>query len=121
MAQKLQEESDLRVAMDTFGRFLHQNKDECDLNPVDKSYPFVYLMFLCVTGVTEAGIDAMNPTTKEEFEELESAISKKITLYTKSTHFPAFAEDLIRNICANCKYNIYLHSGNLTYVTSWHY
>ncbi|XP_069678425.1 eukaryotic translation initiation factor 3 subunit J [Periplaneta americana] len=72
--QKLQEESDLRVAMETFG--------------------------IGETS-TVSGIDAMNPNTKEEFDELQQAISKKVQLYTKSAHFPIFAEDLIRNICAN--------------------
>lgn len=54
---------------------------------------------------TAVGIDVMNPSSSEEFDELQIAISKKIQLYNKSPHFPAFAEDLIRNICVNCKYN----------------
>lgn len=64
--------------------------------------------FLVLLGVAETstatGIDAMNPSTKEEFDELQTAISKKIQSYTKSPHFSAFAEDLIRNICVNGKY-----------------
>lgn len=72
--QKLQEEADLRVAMETFG--------------------------IAETS-TATGIDAMNPDTKEEFDELQEAMSKKVQMYTKSMHFPVFAEDLIRNICAN--------------------
>lgn len=72
--QKLQEESDLRVAMETFG---------------------------VAEPSTAVGIDVMNPSSREEFDELQTAISKKIQLYTKSPHFPTFAEDLIRNICVN--------------------
>lgn len=53
---------------------------------------------------TAVGIDVMNPSSREELDELQTAISKKIQLYAKSPHFPAFAEDLIRNICVNCKY-----------------
>ncbi|KAJ9591801.1 hypothetical protein L9F63_001618 [Diploptera punctata] len=72
--QKLQEESDLQVALETFG--------------------------VAEPGAA-TGIDAINPSTKEEFDELQSALTKKIQLYTKSPHFPGFAEDLIRNICVN--------------------
>ncbi|PNF14156.1 hypothetical protein B7P43_G13484, partial [Cryptotermes secundus] len=72
--QKLQEESDLRVAMETFG---------------------------VAETSTAVGIDVINPNSSEELDELQTAISKKIQLYNKSPHFPAFAEDLIRNICVN--------------------
>lgn len=75
--QKLQEESDLRVAIDTFGI----------VGDGETSTPL--------------GIDAMNPSSREEFDELQAAISKKVESYAKSPHFPAFAEDLIRNICVN--------------------
>ncbi|PSN46705.1 hypothetical protein C0J52_14442 [Blattella germanica] len=74
--QKLQEESDLQVAMETFG-------------VADSS--------------AATGVDAINPSSKEEFDELSAAISKKVQLYTKSPHFTEFAEDLIRNICVNLK------------------
>ncbi|KAK7864705.1 hypothetical protein R5R35_010959 [Gryllus longicercus] len=75
--QQLQEEADLRVAMETFG----------------------------TAESSGTGIDAMNPTTEEEFEELQKALSKKINLYNKSTHFPLFAEELIRNICVSLTSN----------------
>jgi hypothetical protein len=51
------------------------------------------------------GIETMNPSTREEFDELQAAISKNVQPYAKSPHFPAFAEELIRNICVNCKYS----------------
>nr|CAD7394805.1 unnamed protein product [Timema cristinae] len=72
--QKLQEESDLLVAMETFG---------------------------VAQTSTGTGIDAMNPSSIEEFNELQEALSKKVQQYTKSEHFPEFAENLIRNICVN--------------------
>jgi translation initiation factor 3 subunit J len=72
--QKLQEEDDLRVAMETFG---------------------------VAETSTALGIDAMNPSTREEFDELQAAISKKVQSFAKSPHFPAFAEELFRNICVN--------------------
>jgi hypothetical protein len=77
------------------------------INLVYKCF-FLCYAFLVLVGIAETstatGIDAMNPSSKEEFDELQTAISKKIQSYTKSPHFPAFAEDLIRNICVNCKY-----------------
>ncbi|XP_067002591.1 eukaryotic translation initiation factor 3 subunit J [Anabrus simplex] len=73
LRQKLVEESDLRVAMETFG----------------------------ASESTGNGIDAMNPSSKEEFDELQEALTKKLNLYNKSSHFPTFAEELIRNICVN--------------------
>jgi hypothetical protein len=65
-----------------------------------------FLVFVGVDGETSTavGIDVMNPSTKEEFDEFQIAMCKKIQLYSKSPHFPTFAEDLIRNICVNCKY-----------------
>nr|AGM32166.1 eukaryotic translation initiation factor 3 subunit J [Coptotermes formosanus] len=72
--QKLQEESDLLVTMETFG---------------------------VAETSTALGIEAMNPNSREEFDEFQAAISKKVQSFTKSPHFPAFAEELIRNICVN--------------------
>lgn len=71
--QKIQEESDLRAAMDTFG----VTADKC-------------------------GFDAINPTNRAELSELSEAISKKVNLYTKVDDFPGFLEELVRSVCANC-------------------
>lgn len=76
--QKLQEEADLRVAMETFGT---------------------------AESSSGVGIDGMNPTNEEEFDELQKALTKKINMLNKSSHFPAFAEELIRNICVNLTSN----------------
>ncbi|XP_041984608.1 eukaryotic translation initiation factor 3 subunit J [Aricia agestis] len=68
--QKLQEESDLRLALETFG-------------------------------VTEGGagkLDMFNPTTKEEFTEFSDLLCKKINIYKAREEFPAFVDDLIKNI-----------------------
>lgn len=72
--QKIQEEADLRAAMDTFG----------------------------VTDKT--GIDALQPKTKTELSELADAISKKVSQYKHLVDFPGFLEELVRNVCANCEY-----------------
>lgn len=55
-------------------------------------------------GIVDTQVDTINPTSKEEFVELASAISKKVLNYSASTEYPAFVEDLFRNICVSCKY-----------------
>lgn len=72
--QKIQEEADLRAAMDTFG-------------VTDKS-----------------GIDGLNPTSKTEFNELADAIGKKVSQYKHLDDFGGFLEELIRNVCSPCKF-----------------
>lgn len=72
--QKIQEEADLRAAMDTFG-------------VSDKS-----------------GIDGINPTNKTELTELSEAISKKVNQYKQLEDFPGFLEELVRNVCVSRKY-----------------
>ncbi|XP_031617895.1 eukaryotic translation initiation factor 3 subunit J [Contarinia nasturtii] len=69
--QKIQEEADLRAAMDTFG-------------VTDKS-----------------GIDAIQPKNKTELSELADAISKKVSQYKHLVDFPGFLEELVRNVCVN--------------------
>lgn len=79
--QKIQEEADLRAAMDTFG----------------------------VTDKT--GVDALQPKNKAELSELADAICKKVSQYKHLADFPGFLEELVRNVCANRKYfmeNIYI-------------
>lgn len=69
--QKLQEESDLKNAMDTFG----------------------------VTSLA-GGIDGMHPTTKEEFGELAEAITKKLSNYKADPEYANFLEDLVTKLFA---------------------
>lgn len=70
--QKMQEESDLRNAMDTFG----------------------------VTTIV-GGIDGMHPTSKEEFIELSDAINKKLSNYKNDPEYPTFLEDLVTKMFAS--------------------
>lgn len=72
--QKLQEEADLRLAMETFG--VTEVKPMC-------------------------GIDAMNPDTDEEFEQFGIALSEKINQYNKHPTYPIFVEELIKSIASN--------------------
>ncbi|XP_059059593.1 eukaryotic translation initiation factor 3 subunit J [Achroia grisella] len=77
--QKLQEESDLRLAMEAFG----------------------------VTEGSAGKIDSFHPNTKAEFTEFAEMLSKKINFYKNKEEFPAFAEDLVRNII------VQMHSGDI--------
>lgn len=73
--QRLQEENDLKLALETLG-----------------------------VGDSCVGIDTKNPKTAEEFTVLADAISKKVLQYKATEEFANFSEELIRNICASRKY-----------------
>lgn len=67
--KKLQEDADLELAKEAFG----------------------------VGNVT--GIDAMNPSTRDDFTEFGKLLKEKITQYEKSLYYPTFLETLLRDIC----------------------
>ncbi|XP_048338092.1 eukaryotic translation initiation factor 3 subunit J [Sphaerodactylus townsendi] len=67
--QKLQEEADLELAKETFG--------------VNNTF----------------GIDAMNPSSKDDFTEFGKLLKEKITQYEKSLYYAGFLETLVRDIC----------------------
>lgn len=72
--QRLQEEVDLKLALETLG--------------VSDS----------AGGI--GGIDGANPKTAEEFTALADAICKKVLQFKLDEEFSNFSEELIRNICA---------------------
>ncbi|XP_011869840.1 PREDICTED: eukaryotic translation initiation factor 3 subunit J [Vollenhovia emeryi] len=72
--QRLQEEADLRLAMETFG--------ETEESPKES-------------------LDAAVPDTKEEFEQFGAALSQKINQFNKHAEYPPFAEELIKSIALN--------------------
>uniref|UniRef100_A0A3B5LUJ6 Eukaryotic translation initiation factor 3 subunit J n=1 Tax=Xiphophorus couchianus TaxID=32473 RepID=A0A3B5LUJ6_9TELE len=74
--KKLQEDADLELAKDAFGI----------QNPLK-----------CVN--TVAGIDAMCPSSKEEFTEFEKLLKEKITQFEKSVHYSSFLDSLFRELC----------------------
>lgn len=51
-------------------------------------------------------IDGRNPSTVEDFTELADAISKKVLQYKTREEFANFAEEIVRNICASSKCQI---------------
>lgn len=73
--QKIQEEADFNLAIDTFG----------------------------ITVDKVSGIDNMNPTNKTELSELGDEISKKLAQYRNLEDFPSVIEELVRSLCVNCK------------------
>lgn len=69
--RQLQEESDLLLAVETFG----------------------------VSNGTRGQIDGMEPSSKEDFDKFEELLRTKITKYEKSPHYVPFLECLFRQIC----------------------
>ncbi|XP_077119295.1 eukaryotic translation initiation factor 3 subunit J isoform X2 [Ranitomeya variabilis] len=67
--KKLQEDADLELAKEAFG----------------------------VVSIT--GIDAMNPSSREDFVEFGKLLKEKITQYEKSLYYPTLLETLVRDIC----------------------
>ncbi|GAB1286801.1 Eukaryotic translation initiation factor 3 subunit J-B [Apodemus speciosus] len=68
--KKLQEESDLELAKETFG-----------------------------VNNTVNGIDAMNPSSRDDFTEFGKLLKDKITQYEKSLYYASFLEALVRDVC----------------------
>lgn len=69
--KKLQEDSDLELAKEAFG----------------------------VVPNNVTGIDAMNPSSKEDFTEFERLLKEKISSCEKSIHYSNFLETLFRDLC----------------------
>ncbi|KAM9313274.1 eukaryotic translation initiation factor 3 subunit J [Gastrophryne carolinensis] len=76
--KKLQEDADLELAKEAFGN------DWC-------------FFHVGVAGVS--GIDAMNPSSRDDFTEFGRLLKEKITLYEKSLFYPTFLETLLREVC----------------------
>lgn len=51
---------------------------------------------------TGESIDAMAPSTKEEFDRFGAVLSQKINQFSKHADFPNFADELIKSIALNC-------------------
>ncbi|XP_061831228.1 eukaryotic translation initiation factor 3 subunit J-A-like [Nerophis lumbriciformis] len=69
--QKLQEDADMELAKDAFG----------------------------VGSSSVAGIDAMCPSSKEDFTELEKLLKEKLSQFEKSVHYSSFLDSLFRELC----------------------
>ncbi|CAK9807929.1 Eukaryotic translation initiation factor 3 subunit J [Anthophora plagiata] len=71
--QRLQEEADLRLAMETFG----------------------------VAEESALSLDTTVPNTKEEFEQYGNVLVQKLNLLAKNSEFPLFAEEIIKSVALN--------------------
>ncbi|KAM3625689.1 uncharacterized protein V6R79_016113 [Siganus canaliculatus] len=71
--KKLQEDSDLELAKDAFG--------------------------VSSTSNSVTGIDAMCPSSKEDFTEFEKLLKEKISQFEKSVHYSSFLDSLFRELC----------------------
>uniref|UniRef100_A0A3Q0RHG4 Eukaryotic translation initiation factor 3 subunit J n=1 Tax=Amphilophus citrinellus TaxID=61819 RepID=A0A3Q0RHG4_AMPCI len=71
--KKLQEDADLELAKDAFG--------------------------VSSTSNSVTGIDAMCPSSKEDFTEFEKVLKEKITQFEKSVHYSSFLDSLFRELC----------------------
>uniref|UniRef100_A0A8C9YEC3 Eukaryotic translation initiation factor 3 subunit J n=1 Tax=Sander lucioperca TaxID=283035 RepID=A0A8C9YEC3_SANLU len=71
--KKLQEDADLELAKDAFG--------------------------VSSTSNIVTGIDAMNPSSKEDFTEFEKLLKEKISHFEKSVHYSSFLDSLFRELC----------------------
>ncbi|XP_059214129.1 eukaryotic translation initiation factor 3 subunit J-B isoform X2 [Centropristis striata] len=71
--QKLQEDADLELAKDAFG--------------------------VSSTSNSVTGIDAMCPSSKEDFTEFEKLLKEKICQFEKSVHYSNFLDSLFRELC----------------------
>ncbi|KAL5287248.1 EIF3J family protein [Megaselia abdita] len=70
--QQLEKDADLKFALGTFG----------------------------VTDIP-SGLDAFDPTNKQEFSEFGASLAAKISLYKSSEEYPRFVEELVRSICVH--------------------
>lgn len=81
--KQLQEEADLKTALDTLGL------------------------------TTVGSVDASNPTTKEEFAEFSDALIKRINQHKAKEEYLDFLDDFVRNLLASCKItNYHINSTN---------
>ncbi|XP_040925880.1 eukaryotic translation initiation factor 3 subunit J-B isoform X2 [Betta splendens] len=71
--KKLQEDADLELAKDAFG--------------------------VSSTSNSVTGIDAMCPSSKEDFTEFEKLLKEKILQFEKSVHYTSFLDSLFRELC----------------------
>lgn len=71
--KQLQEESDMELTKDAFG--------------------------VSTTSDSVSGIDAMCPSSREDFTEFEKLLKEKITQFEKSVHYSSFLESLFRELC----------------------
>lgn len=56
-----------------------------------------------VNTTNASGIEAMCPSSKDDFVTFEKLLKEKITQFEKSVHYSSFLESLFRELCISCK------------------
>lgn len=74
--KQLQEEADLKTALDTLG----------------------------LTSSSSATLDCFNPTTTEEFQQFSDSLSKQILQFKAKEEFVPFLDEFVRTLCAGCEF-----------------
>ena len=65
-------------------------------------YYFIFVIVIVLTGVGAGdgkSIDAMNPTTEEEFEEFGKLLKDKLSKLESSDYYPSLLEDVFQSCC----------------------
>ena len=75
------------------------------LKGLKKIFLIVCVCPLSPAGVNKTvyGIDAMNPSSRDDFTEFGKLLKDKITQYEKSLYYANFLEALVRDVCISCK------------------
>ncbi|XP_016357578.1 eukaryotic translation initiation factor 3 subunit J-B isoform X1 [Sinocyclocheilus anshuiensis] len=85
--KKLQEEADMELAREVFG------KKTC-VDPAAANASTTV-----ITTNNASGIEAMCPSSKDDFVAFENLLKDKITQFEKSVHYSSFLESLFRELC----------------------
>lgn len=59
-------------------------------------------------GVKSGSIDAMIPTSKDDFDQFNKAIVEKVQLFSNSSHYNDFVEALIKDLTLDRKFIFFL-------------
>lgn len=98
----------MELTKDAFGedRFLFGTVEihQMFIEPVSNSH--IEFSGVGSTSNSVTGIDAMCPSSKEEFNEFEKLLKEKISQFEKSVHYSNFLESLFRELCISCKFSI---------------
>ncbi|XP_050971077.1 eukaryotic translation initiation factor 3 subunit J-B [Labeo rohita] len=81
--KKLQEEADMELAREAFG-----------VDPAAANASTTV-----ITTNNASGIEAMCPSSKDDFVAFEKVLKDKITQFEKSVHYSSFLESLFRELC----------------------
>uniref|UniRef100_A0A673YK82 Eukaryotic translation initiation factor 3 subunit J n=1 Tax=Salmo trutta TaxID=8032 RepID=A0A673YK82_SALTR len=106
LAEKLQEEETELTPEEELAQKLQE--EETELTPeeelaekLQEEAVLKYFFFLPKSGVVNnvKGIDAVSPSSKDDFTDFEKLLKDKITPFESSIHYSGFLESLFRDLC----------------------